>query len=222
MERKKVGTLLWQTKEIYKVALSLILLFSCTNQEESLFEKEFKDLTQFAKIKKSKQNGLEFIHSPIISEFLGLENQFIYLRGGGTLKEPFSYSEIIISPQRIDFYYDRAIRYLFIEKRMNSGRYKLVDTLRIDKEFYYSVASLSTDGQSDAIVIGTCSQERFKDQYLIHKIHEISKSGKLKSIPLSTKLYDCPPPTDCFGDESREYSFGVLGGKMMKRYWYEK
>jgi hypothetical protein len=212
----------WRIKGIFKTVFILILLVSCSNQDESLFVKEYKDLRQFALNTKKEVNGLEYIKSPAISNFLGLKDQFLYLAGGATLKEEFSYTEIIISSKKIkSFDYGKTIRYLFVEKKMNSGLYRLVDTLRIEKEFCYTTASLSTSNKSDAIVVGTCSINDLENRYLINKINKISKNGRLKILPIGTTVYDCPPPNDCFDDESKEYKFGVNTKRMMKRFWYE-
>lgn len=95
--------------------------------------------------------------------------------------------------------------------------------MKIKKDFDFSVCQLDKESKKNGLAIGKYKITGDNEYFEIHQLYQINTEGKIEKIKLNTTIFDCPAPSDYVKDEEPDsYTFGIVGGKKLNRYWYEK
>ena len=221
MVQKQNGILKKLINEIYK--FRFIVIFSvcifCKGQEIDIINKPFSLENYSEKI--SNDDSFIVLQSKKFKKIFNENSKYFIQKGWQKISQSnYTVTELIASNEtdlsKIES--NRSRKYLFI-----TGNKILKDTLKIKKEFDYSICQLDKENRKIGLAVGKYKMSAGNEFFEIHHLYQIDTEGKIKKIKLSTTVFDCPAPSDYVKDEEPDsYTFGIVGGKKLNRYWYEK
>ena len=218
MVKKFHGKLQKLTSETYKFSFIIILLvcFFCKGQENSILNLPFS-LNNYAD-KISNDGTVTILQSKKLKKVLKNDSKYFIQKGWQKIEESNNaITELEASNIPSLLKTNSRTRYLFIIQNNI-----LKDTLKIEKNFDYSVCQLDKENKKHGLAIGNYKINKKNDFFEIHHLYQITNSGKFEKVNLNTIIFDCPAPNDYVKDEEPEsYQFGIIGGKKFTRYWFE-
>ncbi|WP_123912714.1 hypothetical protein [Chryseobacterium pennipullorum] len=217
MEQKQDGIHPNKIKEIYKFLGTYILvflfLFNCRGQEHHIIGEKFR-IEDYGKV--TYNNGTKILDSEILKKLFNEKNHFFIEKGWQNIEDNTSIIEFSPIDKSKNAFVEYDNKYLFIIKDSI-----LRDTLKIKKDYYYSICQLDKQNHKHGIAIGKYIINNNDEFFEIHQVYSVD-NGKLKKENLDIKIYDCPAPTNYIrNEEPNSYKFGVLNGKKLERFWYQ-
>ncbi|SIT14134.1 hypothetical protein SAMN05421786_106196 [Chryseobacterium ureilyticum] len=217
MVQKQDGTPKKKIKEIYKFLGTYILiflfLFNCKGQEHHIIGEKFR-IEDYGKV--TYNNGVKILDSEIFKKLFNEKKHFFIEKGWQNIEGNTSIIEFSPIDKSKNTFVEYDNKYLFIIKDSI-----LRDTLKIKKDYYYSICQLDKQNNKHGIAIGKYIINNNDEFFEIHQVYSVD-NGKLKNETLDIKIYDCPAPTNYIRDEEpNSYKFGVLNGKKLDRFWYQ-
>ena len=220
MVQKQNGILQKLITEIYK--FRFILIFSvcifCKGQEIDIFNKPFSLENYSDKI--SNDGSFTVLQSEKFEKIFNENTKYFIQKGWQKIgNNKYIVTELIASnkPDLSKIKPYTGTKYLFITEDNI-----LKDTLTINKNYDYSICQLDKENKKKGLAIGKYKINGGNEFFEIHHLYQINNEGKIEKIILSTYIFDCPAPSDYVKDEEPDsYTFGIVGGKKLKRYWYE-
>lgn len=221
MVQKQNGVLQNLIKNSYKLCLFIILSICsfCNGQDNSsILNKPFL-LEKYAD-KIFHKNNFLIIESEQLTNKLKENSKFLIKKGWQKVEHSNnSIIELIASSESnpLKIKPNTTTRYLFIT--MDEI---LKDTLKISKQFDYSICQLDKGNKKHGLAIGKYKIRGSNEFFEIYYLYLINNNGTFTKIDLKTTIFDCPAPIDYIKDEEPDsYTFGIKGGKKYSRYWYE-
>lgn len=220
MEKKQNGILQKMIREIYKFRFVLVFLtcFFCKGQENDILNKPF--LVEIYSDKISTDEDLVVFESKKLNEILNENSKYFIQKGWQKTSQNNNIVTELLASNESDLSKIKSktsTKYLFITQNNI-----LKDTLKINKNFEYSICQLDKQNTKNGLAIGKYKINGKREYFEIHQLFQIDNEGKIRKMKISTIIFDCPAPTDYIKDEEPDsYTFGILGGKKLNRYWFE-
>ncbi|WP_123920995.1 hypothetical protein [Chryseobacterium balustinum] len=208
------------TKGIYNFRFIILILvcFFCKGQENSILNKPFSLESYSDKI--SKNETFIILESKILKKIFKENSKYFIQKGWQKIEQSNNTITELIASDKANLLKIKPhtnTRYLFVVQNDI-----LKDTLRIKKEFDYSICQLDKENKKHGLAIGKYKINDRNEFFEIHYLYQINNNGKLEIIKLDTNIFDCPAPSDYVKDEEPDsYKFGIVGGKKFTRYWFE-
>ncbi|QII72245.1 hypothetical protein [Apibacter sp. B2966] len=219
MDIKLNGMLLKKIRQKIKIVIYFITLFnfiSCQSQKKHItLGSTYNNIVNFSDVIYNDYSGLGItqIKSKSISSFLNTKCKYFIQWNEENISNThnISFTELILIDSKNDIKYGKEkIRYLFIEKEKGKNK-ELIDTLKIPKGFDYSQFNYKSGNiNKTGIAIGKYNNSTKKESFELCELYGLNDMGKLSKLPLSTVIYDCPPPTYYLREyEPEEYSYEI-------------